>query len=109
MSPRKPWKSPMLRRFFSDLLAKKPPAKQAHIGAHTTEQLIGVHTTEQFMPWWNDEFHNLQYSFDIFPKWCVYVWGGLGLVVCGCVFVCMCVCMCMCVRERARARRRADV
>ena len=31
--------------------------------------------TERFMPWWNDEFLNLEYSLDIFPKYllCVFV------------------------------------
>jgi hypothetical protein len=47
VSPRLTVEIPILRSFFSDLLPKKPPAKQAH---------TGVHTTEQFMPWWNDEF-----------------------------------------------------
>jgi len=66
MSPPKAWKSPISPKFFSDLLAKKHPFKQA---------CAAVRTTEQFMPWWNDEFLNLQYSFDIFPKWllCVVV------------------------------------
>ena len=101
MSPPKAWKSPISPKFFSDLLAKKHPFKQA---------CAGVRTTEQFMPWWNDEFLNLQYSFDIFPKWCVFGWVCIWVWLC--VFVCvyMYIYVCVCVRAHsARPRPRACV